>query len=54
MVNIVSRARKCFHPGCNKYPNFGKDGERKATFCAAHKREGDINLTNSTRFIRPG
>ena len=51
MVNIVSRARKCSHPGCTKYPGFGQDGERKVKFCAVHKREGDINLANNTRFM---
>lgn len=44
MVNVVSR--KCSIPGCGKGPSYGRDGDRKASYCAVHKREGDVNLTN--------
>ena len=36
----------CIHPVCNKQSTYNNDGETKAIYCSAHKKDGMINVRN--------
>jgi hypothetical protein len=44
MINVISKT--CLE--CKKHPKFNKEGETKALYCSAHKKEGMINVISKT------
>jgi hypothetical protein len=45
----------CKENGCKKRPAFNNEGEIKALYCSAHKKEGihkDKNISNISNFIK--
>jgi hypothetical protein len=38
----------CKENGCKIIPSFNKEGETKALYCSAHKKEGMVNVKNKT------
>ena len=38
----------CKENGCKIIPSYNKEGETKALYCSAHKKEGMINVVNKT------
>lgn len=47
MVNVVSK--KCFYPGCVKFPVFNFLGEKTRKYCVKHKEPGMININNADK-----
>ena len=46
MVNVVSKT--CCENGCKKIPNYNIEGETKAIYCLAHKKDGMVDVKNKT------
>jgi hypothetical protein len=46
MVNVISKT--CLHEGCKIRPIYNKEGETKALYCSAHKKEGIVNVKDKT------
>jgi len=42
----------CIHPECKTRPSYNKEGETKAVYCFAHKKDGMIDVNNK-RCIHP-
>ena len=40
--------KQCIEPGCLKHPIFNTDGETKSLYCSAHKKNGMVDVKNST------
>ncbi len=38
----------CIHEGCKKHPVFNTEGKTKALYCSAHKKDGMVDVKNST------
>jgi hypothetical protein len=38
----------CSHDGCKTRPIYNKEGEKKALYCAKHKKEGMVNVKDKT------
>ena len=38
----------CIHPCCKTRPNFNTEGETKALYCSAHRKDGMVDVKNKT------
>ena len=38
----------CVENGCSKWATYNKEGEKKALYCMAHKKEGMVNVVSKT------
>ncbi|CAN0518478.1 unnamed protein product [Ectocarpus sp. 12 AP-2014] len=47
MVDV--RNKKCAHPGCALNPTFGTEGTFTRIFCATHREQGMVSLTDRRR-----
>jgi transposase len=42
MVDIINK--QCLYDGCNTQPSYGNKGDKKASYCYIHKKDGMVNI----------